>query len=177
MAIEADALTTEERLDWFINSLSATPARLRDLVVATPAVVFDATPAADQWSPLQVLDHMVQVEAEILPPRIRAFLSGETTMPDVPNHTSDPDVTADDLVARFSSLRDTSVDQVRGLTAADLDRHMTHAQYGDVTLAQMLHYFVAHDLNHLIQIERAIMQPLIPETGPWRRGIEAMTMP
>ena len=176
MAIEANALTTEERLDWFINSLSATPARLRDLVVTTPAEVFDATPAADQWSPLQVLDHMVQVEAEIFPPRIRAFLSDETTMPDVPNHLYDPDASADDLVARFSMLRDGTVDLVRRLSVDDLDRHMTHAQYGDVTLAQMLHYFVAHDLNHVIQIERAIMQPLIPETGPWRPGIEAMTM-
>lgn len=177
MATRSEALTDEERLDWFADTLAATPSRLRDLVLATPTIVFDAPPAADEWSPRQVLDHLVQVEAEVFPSRIEAFVSGEDTMPDVSNHPFDPDATGDDLVARFASLREAAVAQVRALAPDDLDRHMTHATYGDVTLEQMLTYFVAHDLNHLIQIERAIMQPLIPETGPWRPGIESMSMP
>ncbi len=39
---------------------------------------------------------------------------------------------------------------------------------GMVTLGEMIHEWAAHDLNHTIQAERAIMQPLIQESGPWR---------
>jgi hypothetical protein len=30
-----------------------------------------------------------------------------------------------------------------------------------------LNYWGGHDLMHLIQIEQAVMQPFIPDSGPW----------
>jgi hypothetical protein len=32
----------------------------------------------------------------------------------------------------------------------------------------MLNYWAAHDLTHTIQAERALMQPLIVNSGHWR---------
>jgi hypothetical protein len=32
----------------------------------------------------------------------------------------------------------------------------------------MLNEWVAHDFNHTIQAQRALMQPFIPTSGPWR---------
>jgi hypothetical protein len=32
----------------------------------------------------------------------------------------------------------------------------------------MLHTWAAHDLNHTIQAERALMQPFMLGCGPWR---------
>jgi hypothetical protein len=43
-----------------------------------------------------------------------------------------------------------------------------HPALGTVTLAQMLHTWAAHDLNHTIQAERALMQPFMLGCGPWR---------
>jgi hypothetical protein len=39
---------------------------------------------------------------------------------------------------------------------------------GTVTLAEFLHEWAAHDLNHTLQAERALMQPFIAGCGPWR---------
>ena len=43
-----------------------------------------------------------------------------------------------------------------------------HAELGHVTLAQFLNEWAAHDFNHTVQAERAIMQPFISGSGPWR---------
>ena len=47
---------------------------------------------------------------------------------------------------------------------------------GLVTLGQILHYFPAHDLTHLVQIERALIQPFLPGVGPWADGFQDMHM-
>ncbi len=36
------------------------------------------------------------------------------------------------------------------------------------TLGQLLHEWAAYDLNHTIQAEKAVMQPFIQGSGPWR---------
>ncbi len=38
-----------------------------------------------------------------------------------------------------------------------------------VTLGEMAHEWAAHDLNHTVQAERALMQPFIQACGPWQR--------
>ncbi len=43
-----------------------------------------------------------------------------------------------------------------------------HAELGMVSLGDMVHEWAAHDLNHTVQAERAIMQPFILGSGPWR---------
>jgi hypothetical protein len=37
-----------------------------------------------------------------------------------------------------------------------------------VTLRQQINEWAAHDLMHVVQAERAVMQPFITATGPWR---------
>ena len=50
----------------------------------------------------------------------------------------------------------------------DLGRTKQHPTLGTVTLAEMLHTWAAHDLNHTVQAERALMQPFMLGCGPWR---------
>jgi hypothetical protein len=33
----------------------------------------------------------------------------------------------------------------------------------------MMHNWAAHDLNHTVQAERAMMQPFIQGCGPWQK--------
>jgi hypothetical protein len=51
---------------------------------------------------------------------------------------------------------------------ADLDRTARHPELGQVTLREMLNEWAAHDLMHTVQGERAVMQPFIVASGPWR---------
>ena len=54
------------------------------------------------------------------------------------------------------------------LTDADLDRRGRHPALGSVTLRQLLATWVAHDLDHLMQISRVLARQYSDEVGPWR---------
>jgi hypothetical protein len=54
------------------------------------------------------------------------------------------------------------------VSEADLDRTARHPELGRVTLREMLNEWAAHDLMHTVQAERAVIQPFIVESGPWR---------
>jgi hypothetical protein len=54
------------------------------------------------------------------------------------------------------------------VTDADLDRRGRHPSLGVVTLRQLLSTWVAHDLDHVIQISRALGRQYSDEVGPWR---------
>ena len=56
---------------------------------------------------------------------------------------------------------------MESLQEADLDREVRHQELGPVRLGEMINEWAAHDLNHTIQAERAVMQPLLAGCGPW----------
>jgi hypothetical protein len=66
---------------------------------------------------------------------------------------------------RANNLRDLASLQ---LTEADLDRRGRHPQLGVVTLRQLLATWVAHDLDHVMQISRVLARQYADEVGPWR---------
>jgi hypothetical protein len=73
------------------------------------------------------------------------------------------------LVLEFSRLREESLHLLDDITPADYPRQARHSELGMVTLEQMLNQWAAHDLNHTVQAERALMQPFIRASGPWRK--------
>ena len=72
------------------------------------------------------------------------------------------------LAERHTALRAQSLALLSTVTQAELDRTAHHAEFGPVTLRELLNEWAAHDLMHLIQAERAVMQAFIPSSGPWR---------
>jgi len=72
------------------------------------------------------------------------------------------------MAEEFARLRVASLAALSALTGADLERRSRHEALGPVTLSDLVHEWAAHDLVHTIQAERALMQPFIPGTGPWR---------
>jgi hypothetical protein len=58
------------------------------------------------------------------------------------------------------------------LTPADLERSSRHPEYGMVALRVVLNTWAAHDLQHTVQAEEALMQAFIPGTGPFRFRFE-----
>jgi DinB family protein len=53
------------------------------------------------------------------------------------------------------------------LSDADLDRRGRHPAFGSVTLRQLLATWVAHDLDHVVQISRVLARQYTGEVGPW----------
>lgn len=150
--------------------LAVTPARWRALAVSLPGELLERTPKPGEWSALDCLRHIVDTERWVFPVRVRAFLAGNDFAswdPDTEGtHSGDQPAVA--VAEEFARLRDDSLALLATLTAADLARTARHSELGTVTLGEMLHEWAAHDLMHTVQAERALMQPFIAATGPWR---------
>jgi hypothetical protein len=149
--------------------LSITPERWQRLVGTLPIDLLARPPAASEWSALNCLQHLRDAEY-LFPVRCRAFLAGQDF------HDFDPKRAAADadsqtpsqLVAAFTRSRKASLALLKQVKDGDLGRTAQHPKLGEVTLAEMLHTWAAHDLMHTVQAERALMQSFMLGCGPWR---------
>ena len=74
------------------------------------------------------------------------------------------------LLDEFATLRQDNLRELAALnvTDTDLDRRGRHPELGVVTLRQLLATWTAHDLDHVVQIARALARQYSDEVGPWR---------
>jgi hypothetical protein len=145
-----------------------TPARLKALVQAFPEDLLRRAPAPGEWSPVEVLQHLIFADP-LFTARTRAALAGDDQPAPAPSSTSDsPHVSALELVAQFEALRTETLEVLEQVKEEHFDIQIVHPRMGVMTLHNMLSYWGGHDLMHLIQIEQAVMQPFIPDSGPWQ---------
>lgn len=150
--------------------LSTTPERWQRLVSTLPSDLLIRPPAAGEWSALNCLQHVLDAECQNFPVRCRAFLAGQNFTDFDPNqqHTDADSAAPEQLVAAFTRARKASLALLKQVKDGDLGRTVQHSKLGAVTLAEMLHTWAAHDLMHTVQAERALMQPFMLGSGPWR---------
>ncbi|MGH2497237.1 MAG: DinB family protein [Ktedonobacteraceae bacterium] len=150
--------------------LSTTPERWLRLVSTLPIDLLTRAPVAGEWSALQCLQHLVDTERFVFPVRFRAFLTGQDFVNFDPNeqHAGADAQTPEQLASAFAQYRQESLVLLKQVKDDNLTRTAQHPQFGTVTLAEMLHTWAAHDLNHTIQAERALIQFYMPGCGPWR---------
>ena len=149
--------------------LSTTLERWQRLISALPIDLLSRPPAPGEWSALNCLHHLLTAERFLYPVRIQAFLTGQDFRAFDPNQQPSDihSQTPEQLVAAFADARQANIALLKDIQDDDLERTVKHPQFGTVTLIQMLHSWAAHDLNHTIQAERALMQPFILGCGPW----------
>jgi len=155
--------------------LARTPSTIDALVRGLPDGFAAANEGADTWSPFDVIGHLIHGERTDWIPRARIILEHG-------------DARAFDTFDRFAQLADSNGKTLRGLldefaalrqenlgsllamhlTEADLERRGKHPALGIVTLRQLLATWVAHDLDHVVQISRVIARQYSDEVGPWR---------
>jgi hypothetical protein len=149
--------------------LATTPSRWVSLTELVPVDMLTRPAADGQWSAAECLRHLLDVERSVFPARVRAFLAGQ----DFPGFDPDAQPPADlsrpaEMAREFAAFREQSLALLAQITPADLSRSARHSELGPVTLGDMVHEWAAHDLNHTVQAERALMQPFIAGSGPWR---------
>jgi hypothetical protein len=165
-------MTDHELLSWVRAILTTTPARWLTLAEFLPAELLYRAPAAGEWSAAACLQHLVETERLVFPPRVHYVLAGQDFPPFSPHQEdaqAQPEQSSLELAQRFAQLRQEAVGQLEQVTAADLGRQARHPDFGPVALGQLLHTWAAHDLMHTVQAERALMQPFIAGCGPWQR--------
>ena len=62
----------------------------------------------------------------------------------------------EDAFDHFEEQRETNLEMLRGMTAADGARTARHQRVGPITLAQMLHEWSLHDLGHIRQVAELV---------------------
>jgi hypothetical protein len=165
------AFTMEEGL----AILSRTPAVLEALLRGLPDGWIAAHEGGNTWSPFDVVGHLIHGERTDWLPRIRIVLDhGEArpfeTFDRLAQFAESKGRTMDDLLDEFAGLRRDNLRQLAALqlTAADLDRPGRHPQLGAVRMRNLLATWVAHDLDHIVQISRVLAGQYSDEVGPWR---------
>jgi hypothetical protein len=154
--------------------LAATPERWRSLAESTPLALMTGRPLLAEWSPIECLQHIIDSE-RVYQFRIGRFLAGQ----DFPGFNPDKEGTPPgertplELAEDFENLRRESLVMLAKLGGPDLERSARHQELGPVTLGEMLNAWVAHDLNHTMQAERALIQPFMQRCGPWIRYFTA----
>ena len=161
----------EKIFSWTQAVLETTPTRWLELVEKLPADLLLRPPATGEWSAIGCLQHLVDAERWVFPVRVEAILAGQDFPAFDPNSQGTKPETAQapqDLAREFARLRRDSLPLLKQITPADLKRQASHQELGIVSMAELLHEWVGHDLMHTVQAERALMQPFIQGCGPWQ---------
>jgi hypothetical protein len=151
--------------------LQTTPLRWETLTRDLSTELITLPPATGEWSALDCLQHLVDVDRWVFPVRIKALLAGQDFPafdPDSQGTISENRLSQEELAEEFAALRAANLDLFDTLTPEDLTREARHAELGVVTMSELLHEWAAHDLMHTVQAERALMQPFIKGCEPWR---------
>lgn len=155
-----------------IDILRANGDRWRALASGFDRDLLARPPAPGEWSALQCLSHTADTESIVFAARIRAIKEGRPELPsydpDIQGTPVTPETDPLAVAERLAVQRRDSLALLATVIEADLDRTSRHLELGPVTLRELLNEWAAHDMMHLVQAERALMQPFIPASGPWR---------
>lgn len=155
--------------------LERTPATLAALLQGLPDHWLAANEGGDTWSPFDVVGHLIHGERTDWMQRVRIVLEHGEREPFAAfdrfaQFRESAGLTLDTLLDEFAEVRRRNLHELAmfGLTDADLDRRGFHPALGVVTLRQLLATWVAHDLDHVMQISRVLACQYSDEVGPWR---------
>ena len=146
--------------------LARTPATLDALLRGLPDGWIVAHEGGETWSPFDVIGHLIHGERTDWMPRVKIILQhGEARAFDpfdrFAQFAASEGRTLASLLAELATLRQESLRELAALrlTNADLDRRGRHPALGVVTLGQLLATWVAHDLDHVVQIAAQATTP------------------
>jgi DinB family protein len=162
-------------MDEGLAILSRTPATLDALLRGLPDGWITAHEGSETWSPFDVIGHLAHADRTNWLVRARMILEhGEARAFDpfdrVAQLAASKGRTLASLLDEFATVRQQSIRELTALrlTEADLDRRGRHPDLGVVTLRQLLATWVAHDLDHVMQISRVLARQYSDAVGPWR---------
>ena len=140
--------------------LEATPGILRGLMTELSEEDARWKPAPDRFSVAEVLAHLSHSEGHCYRMRLDRFMA-ETRPEFEPDDAqmyldlyrgADPE----DAFDHFQAQRETNIELLRDLPAGAGERMALHREYGEITIAQMLHEWALHDLGHIRQIAELV---------------------
>jgi hypothetical protein len=153
------------------------PALMRSLLASMPAsAIHDGS--LETWGPIQVLGHLIDVESIGFRDRISLILAEDHPY----IHSIDPTArlveggfesrSLTSLLDQFDQMRRESIEWLRSLDPAELERSGEHDEAGEIKGSEFLHYWACHDLLHLRQMLMALQKRLEPHIGNTKKFFE-----
>lgn len=167
-----------------LEILDRTPRILRAWLAGLSDSWLHGDYGPDTFSPYDVVGHLIHGEQIDWLARTRIILEHGTSRPfdKYDRYAMFEDSrgkTIDQLLEEFASLRAANLSALRDLhlTPEKLALRGTHQALGEVTLEQLLATWVAHDLNHIAQIAKAMATQYEDAVGPWREYLGILKTP
>jgi hypothetical protein len=143
-----------------LDQLEATPGILRGLMAGIDEEDARWKPAPDRFSIAEVLAHLSHSEGHCYRLRLDRFVKEDRPElePDDAQmyfhlyRNADPE----DEFDHFEEQREDNVDYLRDLPLEAGERKAIHRSAGVITLNQMLHEWVLHDLGHIRQVAELV---------------------
>ena len=135
-------------------------ARLRavpDALATAARAASPEPPASGEWTPSDVVRHLIAVEEEVWQPRL-AQLEAEDhptwpwTEPDP--WAGNPGAPLDELLAKYAAVRGRTMAMLDALDDSGWARTGTHATFGVLDVAGLMVRAIDHDDEHLRNFER-----------------------
>ena len=169
------------KLDEAIVMLEGTPALMNLWLRGLPDDWLDANEGPETWSPRDVIGHLIHGEDTDWIPRARLILEHGEARPferydRFAQFRRFAGFSMDQLLDLFAERRRATVETLRGwrLSQAQLELRGRHPELGTVTLEQLLATWVAHDLDHVVQIARVMAKRYRTDVGPWTAYLRVM---
>jgi hypothetical protein len=134
--------------DDLLYALAAFP----DRVAAAARAAATRPVAPDEWTPEQVVRHLVAVESDVHQARLRDLATVDEpqwTWTEPGPWMGAPDLGLDGALQRFADLRSETLAVVGALDEAGWARTGQHATFGALDVAGVLRNAVDHDEEHL----------------------------
>lgn len=158
-----------------IAVLERTPEVLRTMLAGLPEEWVERNEGGETWSPYTVIGHLVHGERADWIPRARIILDEGESRPFDPvdrfaQFRESEGKSLEDLLDELATLRAENVRTLREIVSepADLERKGMHPDLGQVTLGELIATWVAHDLDHIVQVARTMAYQYRDAVGPWR---------
>ena len=147
----------------YANEYEAATKYFTDLVAKlSPADLDKSMPG--EWTPRQVIHHLADSEAqsyarlrrlvaEPVGSSIQGYDEGAWSENAILGYTELP---IENSLAVYKAVRAGSLDIIKRLSLADLDRHGVHSEAGEYTIARWLKGYTNHPKDHSGQIEKVI---------------------
>lgn len=156
-----------------LSVLASTPTILAALVQPLSQDAWRRSPAPGEWSPYEVLTHLLNAETAVIPVRVRRMLEEDgapfarpapTAAPGTPGTATTPE----EVLAAWQSARSQSLSFLRTLTPEQLVRSGEHPRYRRISAREHIIEWAYHDLEHLRQLHATLEAHLYPSIGGFR---------
>ncbi len=171
----------EFEIEHAINILNRTPKVLKTMLFELPSAFVENNEGENTWSPFDVVGHLIAGEQVNWIPRAKMILEFGMDKPFEPfdrfaQFEMSKGKTIEALLEKFEMLRQQNVTTLKELqlSAQDLERQGNHPEFGGISLAQLLATWVAHDLDHIVQISRVMAKNYRDAVGPWRAYLSVL---